>query len=584
MPAIEDEPEPLLKAEACTLAKLFSGGRVFRIPSYQRPYCWTEAHVGQLLSDVIRMLPDPYREQSPAAGYFLGNVIVVDQPGSPVLDIVDGQQRTKTLLMLFSVLRDLLGEEPNGRLDRIVHPETGVPGHAAAACRLIPRDRDRRILIDQILAREATFRQPDDLNAEIPGFSDDPDMAFDADELTESQLNYLANRDHIKAWLEPLMEAELRRIANYLLDHCLVLLVSVPNLNDACRVFTVLHTRGMPLSFTDVVKADFLGKLAAEARDEVSAVWEEHEVRLGRAKFAELLQQIYAMRTGRDLDPLTPATTFIAEFSAVDDPRLLVTRDLANAAAALRLIHSTRLGDGPEYAQCNRLLAYLAWVEHPDWTTAVLRWLIANPDRPAETEDFLQRLERFAFGLFILFPNDEARYEKRYRAVMEALRLQPNAVPRAELKLSDAELSSISKKLRENRLHGKRFCRPLLLRLNAIAHGPAADFERRIEVTTVEHILPQSPNKKSHWRAAFAGQAGRFKGLLISSQLGNLTLLTEVENSIAGAKEFTEKRKIYARSEFPLTRPLANAKAWNPESLDKRTDALLAQLLNDWAF
>ena len=300
--------------------------------------------------------------------------------------------------------------------------------------------------------------------------------------------------------------------------------------------------------------------------------------------FAELLEQIYAMRTGRDLDPITAATAFITEFGAVENPRLLVTRDLANAAAALRLIHIARLGEGPEYAAANRLIAYLNWVEHPNWMTALLRWLIANPDRPAETGDFLRRLERFAFGLFILFPNDEPRYEKRYRSVMEALRLDPHAIPIAELRVSDAELGSIATKLRENRLHGKRFCRPLLLRLNAISCGNGVEFERRMEATTVEHILPQSPTKKSHWRQMFGGKKGRYRGILVSSQLGNLTLLSEFENSTAGAKEFDEKRKIYARAEFPITRELANFEAWTPDTLNQRTEVLLGQLLKEWTF
>ncbi len=68
-----------------------------RIPPYQRPYCWTENEVRQLLEDV---------QQSMNAGkknYRIGSVILHNNKEEGTLDIVDGQQRITTIFLLWKV-------------------------------------------------------------------------------------------------------------------------------------------------------------------------------------------------------------------------------------------------------------------------------------------------------------------------------------------------------------------------------------------------------------------------------------------------------------------------------------------------
>lgn len=71
------------------------------IPSYQRPYKWSEKNVQQLLDDIIL-----HRKRS---AYRLGTVVISEDSGK--LEIVDGQQRMLTLslitLALFNSDKDL---------------------------------------------------------------------------------------------------------------------------------------------------------------------------------------------------------------------------------------------------------------------------------------------------------------------------------------------------------------------------------------------------------------------------------------------------------------------------------------------
>lgn len=67
-----------------------------RIPPYQRPYKWTEKNVNQLIDDIVA---NSDREE-----YRLGTIIIhynrINEGSKESYDIVDGQQRTITLILL----------------------------------------------------------------------------------------------------------------------------------------------------------------------------------------------------------------------------------------------------------------------------------------------------------------------------------------------------------------------------------------------------------------------------------------------------------------------------------------------------
>ena len=72
------------------------------IPEYQRPYTWKEKNVRQLLEDI---------NQSRCSGknaYLIGSIILhtPEKDGAPVFNIVDGQQRITTLILLIKNLDD----------------------------------------------------------------------------------------------------------------------------------------------------------------------------------------------------------------------------------------------------------------------------------------------------------------------------------------------------------------------------------------------------------------------------------------------------------------------------------------------
>lgn len=71
----------------------------FRIPLYQRPYAWGVFQVEQLLKDLYRQF-DSNRNQK----YYIGILNVGNTENNGVYDLIDGQQRITTLILIGRVL------------------------------------------------------------------------------------------------------------------------------------------------------------------------------------------------------------------------------------------------------------------------------------------------------------------------------------------------------------------------------------------------------------------------------------------------------------------------------------------------
>lgn len=128
-------------ADKITIKDLFSVGRKYTIPRYQREYSWEQIHLKDFLNDIVNNIDFV---EGKTSNYFFGTVILVGdmvQHKSP-LQIVDGQQRLTTFTIFLSVLSDLakenekisnniwkyvIGEDDNGDEYKILENLTASP-------------------------------------------------------------------------------------------------------------------------------------------------------------------------------------------------------------------------------------------------------------------------------------------------------------------------------------------------------------------------------------------------------------------------------------------------------------------------
>lgn len=99
-----------IQPQYLTLAKLFDG-RLFTIPEYQRAYSWTK-HQRQDLFDDIEKTHDKGAE----AGHCMAAVVglrrkkqILGTDEFHVMEVVDGQQRLTTLIVLLNIRKPVSG-------------------------------------------------------------------------------------------------------------------------------------------------------------------------------------------------------------------------------------------------------------------------------------------------------------------------------------------------------------------------------------------------------------------------------------------------------------------------------------------
>lgn len=261
------QPQPPC-AEVCGLQQWLADPHL-SIPHYQRPYKWGLPQVQQLLTDIEQQTLATSREQG-ARSYRMGTVVVhVEQvaataPGSAVRtvhNIVDGQQRTVTLLLVLHALRNLVAG----------------PEGAALACS------------DAVPAWQQGLRQ---LSLFEPQFSS-------AQSQQQVQTNYQAIVRHVR-------QAQWgREQAVFLLERCQVVRVKLHNLTEAFQFFDAQNGRGKALCVHDLLKAFHLRALRpAQWAQRAAAVqtWEQCTQADLERLFARFLFQVRQRGRGQNAE------------------------------------------------------------------------------------------------------------------------------------------------------------------------------------------------------------------------------------------------------------------------------------------
>ena len=79
---------------------------------------------------------------------------------------------------------------------------------------------------------------------------------------------------------------------SFVVRRCYLVVVATPDLNSAYRIFSVLNTRGLDLTATDILKAQIIGSAPEIQREVYTKKWEDTEEDLGRDAFGELFSHI----------------------------------------------------------------------------------------------------------------------------------------------------------------------------------------------------------------------------------------------------------------------------------------------------
>jgi hypothetical protein len=373
-------------------------------------------------------------------------------------------------------------------------------------------------------------------------------------------------------------------LAQYLVNRCFLVVVSTPNFDSAYRIFSVLNDRGLDLSHADVLKADVLGAIPSDdERDSYAAKWEGVEEELGRDAFRDLFSHIRTIFVRKKVEGtvLSELRKFVEPASR---PKWFVDDVVVPYASALQTIRAASYQSTEDARTVNGLLRWLERVDNRDWEPTAILLMSRYDGAPDKLVLVLAALERLAGALMVARADVNERMS-RYATILELLSKTDAAAETVAASIAptatewDRAATIVAGPLYEN----AKIRAYVLLRIDGLLSEAKAPFAQ--DNPTVEHVLPQTPEKDSQWLRWWPDEQAR---VAWTHRLGNLLLLTQRKNSQASRLEFDEKKKKYFQtkggvSNFPLTTQVLNERTWEPIVVERRQRDLLERLRSHWA-
>lgn len=554
-----------IHANEKSLVKIFSDDFSFVIPPFQRPYAWTIQQASELLSDLMTTWNDGggSTDKNP---YFLGSIVLIKSPDSPDSQVIDGQQRLTTLTILIAALRDLLPAEKASYLTQFIYQAGNPFAGTENRYRLQLRSRDQDFF--------RTYIQE--------GSHFNNLLSLDPAPLTDSQRNIYRNAKYLREQLQKMGSPEaITKFAFYIMNQCYLVVVSTPDLDAAYRIFSVLNTRGLDLSVTDLLKSDIIGSLPPSKQDYYTTIWESEEEKLGRDTFQDLFSHIRMIYRKNKLQGsvLSEFRKFIMPIVKAD---VFIDSLLKPYAQSLSIIKSLSYEGEQHTEEINDLLGWLNQIDNSDWIPPALLFLSRHQHTPSLLLSFFKDLERLAAGMLILRSGINERIS-RYAAIIEAIeRNHDLSGPASPLQLSDREKQEILTTLNSDLYLLTKVRRYVLLRLDSLISEGGATYS--YPTITVEHVLPQNPKINSTWMQDFPTEEIRNRYV---HRLGNLVLLSRYKNAEAQNDDFTRKKQKYflskkGASPFALTSQVLQYSVWTPDVIEQRQRMCLNHLKSLW--
>lgn len=491
----------------------------YQIPIYQRPYQWTEENCEKLLDDLFFNYEDD-RESD----YFCGSLVLIligeDSKKAKTYDIVDGQQRLSTFILLAKVLSTLyserLTEESKDYLQESLNGRYGKK--------------------DRLNFNAIGFNSKKDFQYALTSFNDAP--------VSNNKNNYLKNAICLKKYLKKKEIEDINDFIEWLYFKVVFITITCPDADKALRIFNVLNARGLALNATDIFKGELLKKLTEEKeQEELATRWED--------LYQKCLDNGFAMETLFSqylayLDPVTSREKMDKRLNTQFDKLQKSSLEYLDGVEDFYNAYVEVLEMPDRYAHL------LSYVPTDSWR-AILCTSLLHRYSESEIEALKELLVKFYYQDWVA-RTKQSQIEQTCCNMIKALKEKKGMEHILFIARTNLALYSVMQHFKENlgdsHVYEKQpiknpYLKPILILVEYFMSDDPRP--KRIEKNDfhVEHILPQNPDPSSQWVKDFSEEE---RGLYTHS-LANLTLLGGKKNTKALSQvlnqDFKEKKEIY---------------------------------------
>lgn len=512
------------------------------VPAYQRNYAWGSTEIQQLVDDLVDFFND-----SKSQYYLLGDVIVVESRDPDYdLEIIDGQQRITTLMILFSVLYRRL-KDVNWDDDDLSTIRSHVywkkkmkvkmSGDGSSAVLAYLNGEKAKELKKETPTQKAVFGAIEEINDRL-------------DDYFGENKKPGTLHDFFETLVENVYFSRLR----------------LEDSESAFEFFERVNDRGRPLSKTDLLKNRLLQKIKSDTDfDNASDTWSNAEKRLlpfGRAGSMQYLMKLMAQgQSGVKIKDSELYSTWKEQAKDDKSCQILIDQiDDGSRSLALLLDDKTPHGDEAVFAQGTN---FMGFTQNHGIKLAGAKLSKAAYDELAKRLEARALLSLFALERSQTYEQLAVRWSHRIH------KLAPKATAKDVVDAVDVDEETIDKLIDRARLgiddlsYGKTPGQTKRIRLLLAIVNFEVNNLYPIHHLTISELLKTSKKLRGQLHHGYdiehISAASKSETLGdIKDSIGNLTLFYSKDNRSAGNADVEMKAESYANSILYLTKSLTS--------------------------
>lgn len=510
--------EETFKPENQTISKIFNCDEIYRIPNYQRQYSWTDEQLEALWDDLY----EGYENQNNRC-YFLGSIVVVKT--GDYLDIIDGQQRITTLIIMMDVLRksfpDINKDSDEINFVDLKKIEDSIL-HGGRRSRLqLQSDPNYDALFNtKIIKRESYEKLTKPTKKEIA--KDNPEY------------KYLNTAYFFYTKFKELSREDLNKFVNYIFFRTSIIKIVCTDESFAIKLFQVLNDRGQDLANSDLVKAELFGKYDPDdidGKNSFNVQWNniikianDNEFRMD--DFI-VYYEYFKMRSNPKRQILDEIKTIIKGKNPSD-----ILEEMTNFSKAIEKV----------FKSTNPIIYSLMYIPWRAYVITALAsaYYVEYPN----IESLLHVMRRFFYISFISGGTLNTIKQTSFNLIDYIVTKKP--IEEIEMELN--KLISSKKMIKgvyealNSEVYDEKFLKPLLLSIDYdIREDKNTTFYKIDKELHMDHILPRAYKKHSDWDYI----ENKEEADNYINTLGNMSLLHFNKNEECENFGFETKLRIY---------------------------------------
>ena len=568
----------LLNTDTEDLKELLSNGKNYEVPAYQRDYSWKQEHWEDLWEDLLAVEASLKAHEAGQKDHYMG-ALVLEIGDRKQFRIIDGQQRMATLSILIlacieflhSLVKQQISASENAERASLLE-SSYIGSKDPSSLRVTPKLK-LNANDDDFFQLNLAQRKPP--QGGLRTLRDSERLMWQCFQFFHKKIQEKFIHNHQG-------EAVAHFVSEIVTERLVFISVRVQDQLSAYTVFETLNARGLELTETDLLKNYLLSladRLSKSQMEPILRQWVRITARVGIARFPEFLRhhlnshQEYVRQKQlfktikRDItqldqvfDLLDRLETDAAWFEALQDHTSEFWLDFDGAREQVRILN---LFNVSQFIPL--VLAAKDAFSAPNDIVEVLRYCAVISFR------FNGISRRSTHSLEEVYNSAAVELRRTKTASLARVRelLKRIYIPDEEF---EADFAAISIK---NKGRSAKRLRYILVSLEKQLEPK--DLSDDAMTATVEHILPENP-APDLWNTFTSEEHERN-----CERLGNYSLLERTLNARdAGNSSFADKQFIYQKSQYRLSRDLADYTEWTPAVISKRQQVLAKLAKTVW--